>query len=378
MKILHIIPSLAQGGAERLVLDICDELGRRSDCSVRLATLHTGNAYAYTYTEVYPMLLPVQVSLSLSGKNKIESVSLQKLLQEFKPDIVHTHLFEAELAGRAVLRRETAYFSHAHDNIPQLRRIRLSGLLSKRNLTDRYEKKWIEKKYRECRNNFIAISRDTKTYLEKNLPADLRSRVTLLHNAIRYQRFANEQEHRPGTPLRLVNCGSFTVQKNQSLLADIMQHLRHSGIHALLTLAGDGKLKSEVQHKAQALGVDSMMEFAGSVRAMEDVYPRHDIYMHTALHEPFGLVLLEAMAAGLPVIALAGGGIRDVVKDGENGFLISQPDPELFSERVRYLLEHPEVYQAMSNNARQFAAGFDIPLYVNRLMELYREARSKT
>lgn len=373
MNILHIIPSLAKGGAERLTLDICTALKQQPGVNVKLAVLHPENAYASEYADITPEHLPVTVQFSLSGKNRIENAALKQLLETFQPDIIHSHLFEAEIATRTILREGTAYFSHVHDNILQLRPLTAGGIFNRRNITDRYEKYWLEDKYRACHNRFIAISADTRNYMQACLPGSLKQQVVLLPNAIRYHRFYEAQTRTLRTPLRLLNCGSFTPKKNQTLLVDIMKQLRASLPDATITLAGDGALRTEVQQRAMHEGVQQAMLFPGNVHDMPAAYRNHDLYIHTALQEPFGLVLLEAMAAGLPVIALDGGGNRDIVQNGKNGYLILEADPLPFAEKINYLHTHPEVYATMSEYARNFAAAYDISPYTERLMNLYRE-----
>ena len=97
------------------------------------------------------------------------------------------------------------------------------------------------------------------------------------------------------------------------------------------------------------------------------------VYVHTAYYEPFGLVLLEAMAAGLPVISLDGKGNRDLIYDGENGFFIEDRKPAIFAKRIVELKHDTVLWKAFSNSGREFVKKFDIRAYVQKLLDIYKK-----
>ena len=90
--------------------------------------------------------------------------------------------------------------------------------------------------------------------------------------------------------------------------------------------------------------------------------------MHTATYEPLGLVLLEAMAAGLPVISLDGGGNRDLMINGKNGYLIENQDPKEFVDRILEVFQNKEI----SGFTAEFAKQFEIKTYCDKLLEIYQ------
>ena len=97
MNILHIIPNLRKGGAERLVLDICNALQRREDVRVKLITFSATNDYSFLTQKLKWEVVPASVSLSVFGKNERNISALQYAIEQFNPNIIHTHLFEAEI-----------------------------------------------------------------------------------------------------------------------------------------------------------------------------------------------------------------------------------------------------------------------------------------
>ena len=100
LRIIHIIPSLIKGGAERLTLDICIELNKRDDCDVKLITLHPENMFVEQCKGLDVEFCNSYVIPSISKKNQINISELQAAIDRFKPDVIHSHLFEAEIVAR--------------------------------------------------------------------------------------------------------------------------------------------------------------------------------------------------------------------------------------------------------------------------------------
>ena len=97
----------------------------------------------------------------------------------------------------------------------------------------------------------------------------------------------------------------------------------------------------------------------------------HNLYLHTANYEPFGLVLIEAMACGLPVICTDGKGNRDLIKEGVNGFMVWERDPVMLADKIELLLRNDTLRIEMGKKAHAFAQDFGIKKYVDSLVNLY-------
>lgn len=376
MRIAHIIPDLRRGGAERLCLDIVRKLSSVESVQVLLLTLRDLNHYADEYQDVTPLVTGCSVIPSLSGKWTVDIELLNNILREFRPHIIHSHLFEAEVATRFNPVRGVGYFTHCHDNMPQLRRFAPADLLDKRRLTELYERHYLIGRYRGFGNRFIAISADTESYFKENLPQDLASSVHLMHNAIDYGRFSEQRaDTLAGTGrLRLVNVGSFVPKKNQTFLLDVLSELRRSGQDAELLLLGDGPLRPLVMQRAAQMGLSDHVTCPGVVGRVETHLWESHIYVHSATYEPFGLVLLEAMAAGLPVVSLNGKGNVGLVRDGFNGFMPEGQHAERFTQSVLQCISDSATWATMSNNAREFSRSFDMGAYTERLLDLYTQS----
>ncbi len=370
MKILHIIPSLITGGAERLALDICVELNKRDDALVKLIILNNINTFKEYSFVTY---IPASISLSILKKNSSHIEKLQESIDAFKPDIIHSHLFEAEIISRSCYYPKAKWFSHFHDNIPQLRNFGLSTLLNKVSFTTYYEKRYLLNRYKKNGSTqFIAISNDTKSYATKVLPKKYTAHY--LKNAIDFNKFNNTNSFKHTKKLKLINIGSFQAKKNQQFLIDIIYLLKKKNIDFQLTLLGEGKFKLAVEKKIIKLSLEKEVSLMGNVTNVQDFLSEADIYLHSAYYEPFGLVLLEAMAAGLPVITLDGKGNRDIIEEGKNGYMIYEQDAEKFAARIIQLWNDKQKMLEISSYAQQYAKKYDIVNYVDKLLGLYQNA----
>lgn len=372
MNILHIIPSLRKGGAERLVLNICNEISKRSDHSVRLIVFSVQNEYSQLSNPDIVKYINARVVPSITGKATIELDDLLRFITEFKPDVIHSHLFEAEMVSRSVVFPHIKYFSHCHDNMFQLKSFSISDLFSKKRITELYERHLILKQYRKCGNNFIAISQHTMEYSRGNVDSYFHSKIVQLHNAIDYDQFYRPVKNKPD--LHIVNVGSFVLKKNQRFFIPIAQKLKQLDVNFRITLLGNGELFTSIKQEIAANGLNDYFEMPGMVQDVEKYYESASLYVHTATYEPFGLVLLEAMAAGLPVVSLDGGGNREIIVDGENGYLLANQNSDLIVERILQLHKNQTLYMKMANRAQTFAQQFDIKAYVDRLLLLYAQS----
>ena len=376
LRIMQVIPSLLKGGAERLVLDICRQLHNRADVEYLLVTFRDDTAYEFLHQDLHHQIVHAEVMPSITSKGISNIHEFIHVIEKFKPDVIHSHLFEAEMVSREKVFPNVLYVTHLHDNMPQFRNIK-PGMLNKKMITNYYEKRRILKKYKQCRNHFIAISHDTYDYFKECLPTELHQ-ISLMANAIDNSRFS-KLENRPITEkrLELVSTGSLYPKKNQAFLTDVVEMLVKSGIDTHLTLLGEGPERKKIEEKIKQQNLQAHITLKGNVDHVEDYLEDASIYVHAAWYEPYGLALLEAMAAGLPCIALDGKGNRDVMIEGENGYLIPQADLALFADKIKLLLDQEGLYDKISNAARAFAWSKDISKYTEQLLELYKEERQK-
>ena len=240
-------------------------------------------------------------------------------------------------------------------------------------LTNFYEKYYLLKRYKiNGGNHFISISQDTNNFASQVLPK--KYKYHYLKNAINYNKFNNENLKSKKGNLQLINIGSFQAKKNQTFLIDIAQTLKENKIKFHLTLVGDGNLRKAVERKVTDLELENEVSFTGNIPNVQDYLSKSDIYIHSAFYEPFGLVLLEAMASGLPVVTLDGKGNRDIIEEGKNGYMIYEQDAEKFANTIIKLWNNKKKMEEISRYANEYAKQYDIVNYVDKLLLLYQNA----
>lgn len=375
MRIIHIIPSLAIGGAEKMCIDICNTLFDQGHdvLLVRLSTIQEFNEKSFRFSTVV-----IQEKTTLRFMRGMVNVpdEWKTLLEEFDPDVIHSHLFEAEVFSKSIPRPNTAYFTHCHDNMRQFKRgFKASKLLNKKEYVRVYERRFLLNRYRLLgQNHFICISESNKAYFKKNLTKGLA--VFKLPNAIafgNYNRGALSPENQD--VLRLISVGSLTSLKNHHYLVRVGQELCKKSVRVHLDLLGGGPMRTAITTLVQQLSLDNAVSLQGKQINVIPFYQKNHLYVHSAKSEGFGLTQIEAMAAGLPVIALDAGGNRDIVKDGVNGYLLPQDTkPEEFAEKIITVWENKELLTSLQKGAIETAALYDIKPYCTKLVKLYEDA----
>ena len=372
MKILHVIPELNKGGAERLVLDICATLSTSGDHEVRLVTFRQNNAYALISEGLAIECIPSVVVPSLTGKWTIEVSELQAYINDFNPDVVHSHLLEAEMVLSQVDCGKAMRVMHFHDNMPQLATFSWSVCLSKEKFTNWYERKIILKNWNKLQKRCaLTIAEDSFKYARHVLGK--KTPINKLLNGISVKRFATTK---PKTKaLQLCMIGSLVSKKNQRLAIETVNYLHEKGYHFELHFIGDGPLRSELELYRDELNLSHFVHFHGNVDNPEIYLHPSFVYLHTASYEPLGLVLLEAMASGTPVVCTNGRGNKDLITHGFNGFIFDEHEPKMLAEQIITLWENDTLYDEIRQAALDFVKQFAIEDYCRKLVGIYEGNR---
>jgi glycosyltransferase involved in cell wall biosynthesis len=164
----------------------------------------------------------------------------------------------------------------------------------------------------------------------------------------------------------LVTVGRLVARKAVDQSLAMMEAFR--GTDVRLLVMGSGPQGHALRAEARRRGLDGQVRFLGQVddEAKFGVLAMADVYVSTSQHEGFGLVFLEAMACGLPVVCYDHGGQCDFLRDEETGFLVPLNDLGRFTERCRLLVERPDVRRVMGATGRRRAADFYIDQCASR------------
>lgn len=177
-----------------------------------------------------------------------------------------------------------------------------------------------------------------------------------------------KQELCPSCEKVLVHVSNFRPVKNAAQVVEIFHQLRQRGHAIKLLFVGDGPDRMPAEHLARKLGVYSEIRFMGKQEAVEEILSIADVFVMPSGSETFGLAALEAMACGVPVVASNIGGLPELVKDGDTGFLCPLNDIDAFANQIETILLDDDLQHRMGAAARkraveEFATERIIPAY---------------
>lgn len=173
----------------------------------------------------------------------------------------------------------------------------------------------------------------------------------------------------------LLYVGRVALEKNIEFLLTMMPFVLRQTPDAILVIAGEGPAESHLQRKVADMGLHASVKFVGYMRrdgALQDAYRAADLFVFASRTETQGLVLLEALALGTPVVALGIMGTLDVL-DADGGCVIAPDTPSGFAEAVNTVLTHPEQYQQLVNQAPRYADTWTAAQKTQHLLDMYRE-----
>ncbi len=148
----------------------------------------------------------------------------------------------------------------------------------------------------------------------------------------------------------------------------------------LLLIVGDGPFLEQLKKIAQNLKIAKSIIFTGRIPhgKIPAFYQSADIFLFASLTETQGIVILEALACGLPVVVLKDDAFAGVVIDGQNGFLVREQSPKLFAQKITNLLENPSLYKKFSIKAIKTAQNFSERSAAKKLIEIYKSQIGET
>jgi glycosyltransferase involved in cell wall biosynthesis len=341
MKVVHAHRIGGIGGSERHVLTLLPALAERG-VEVAFAGLDFGGAAADPfYDELERSGVPFTRSTSAAG--------LMRALRRYDADLVHTHLVHADVYGALAAGRATLV-STKHNDDPFR-----SGPFSyaERLLTRRAAK-------------VICITESLSRFNRERvgLPAE---KLAVVHYGLDESppAWAPGELELPEGKI-VVAIARLAPQKGLDVAVEAM-----AGLDATLVVLGEGPERERLEVQARANGVRLLLP--GRVGDVASVLRRSDALVHPARWEGFGLALLEAMLAGLPVVATRVSSIPEIVADGETGVLVPPDDPAALRAALERVLADPGDLGA-AGLARAHSE-FSVANMAERTLEVYAVAR---
>lgn len=335
--VAHVITPSRLSGAELYMITLAERLNARGHRNLILCK----HRALPVIEECRARGLDVQ-GVPLYGKlDLLAPRRLARLLIQEGADIVHTHLSSASLWGAFAARR-------AH--LPVLATVQGQNTAL-----------W----YRFA-DLLIANSEAVRQHMiAQSIPPE---RVVVVHNAVdlsAFQRRLSPAQAKRGLgldPQCLVigTAAHLSPKKGHDDLLAAALSIAPRLPHAHFAFLGEGPMRPQLERTARAAGLADRVHFLGFRRDVAAVMSAYDIFALASWWEPFGLVFVEAMALGIPVVTTRGGGAPEVVADGETGLLVPARDPQALADALLRLATDADLRATMSSAASLRAGQFDI------------------
>jgi len=227
-------------------------------------------------------------------------------------------------------------------------------------------------------SKLITVSEFEKRALTTQVPAD---KVVTIYNGIDPGKYKSSPDAafkeslwiKPDAPVVGISAALRKEKAHEVFLRAAKKVLEKRG-DARFLIIGDGVRKQELEAMASGLGIRESCIFTGFVKNIENALSVLDVGVLTSEREGLPLTLLEYMASSKPIIATDVGGVGEVVKDGENGFLVPSGDYNALAGRINALLEDPALASRLGTNGRALLGQkFSEDVMMNRLEALYDE-----
>jgi sugar transferase (PEP-CTERM/EpsH1 system associated) len=353
VKVVHVVLSLEVGGLEMVVLNLV-RLSDRSAFDHAVVCLHGRGGLAPRFEQLG---VPVR---ALEAEDRWQFLRrLSAAFRSLRPHVVHTHnpaphLFGA-LAARLTGAPAVVHTKHGR-NFPTVPRLVLANRFASF-LSDAV----------------VAVSEDAARVAcdVERVPT---RRVRVFPNGVDLARWPVRDTREPTGPPRAVCVARLDPVKDHASLFRAARLVHDAEPSFRLDVVGDGPERPRLEALVRELGLEDTVVFQGHRDDVETALAGADVFVLASTTEGISLTLLEAMAAGLPIVATDVGGNREVVVPGETGWLVPPRSPEALAEALLAAIRgRPRERDYGTAARRRVEALFDLRLMVRRYESLYRE-----
>lgn len=340
MRVAHIMLAKGFGGAERSFVDLCRELGARGH---DILAIGHPRGRALQALQSSPGVSCLGIT-AFGGWDRYAGYRIERALREFKPDIVQAHLARAALLGGRAARS-----------------LAVPALAKTHNLVDL----------------------DYYRYLTALVPTTLaqashlrdhgidRSAITLIPNFSALPAVAEPRPRAPG-PLRVKTLGRYVHKKGFDLLLAATAVLVAQGRALTVTIAGDGSERAVLERYVAAHGLSSVASLPEWVDDAGAFLADADVFVLSSRDEPFGIVLLEAMASGVPIIATPTAGPAEILSP-DTAVVLEDISSAAIAGALAAVQDDPSAAIARAGRALAvFRQRYEAAVVVEQYLALYR------
>ncbi|MBW2440112.1 MAG: glycosyltransferase family 4 protein [Deltaproteobacteria bacterium] len=384
-KILHIITRLDMGGSAQNTLQTCKRLSGKYETILVHGPSHESrmtdlekriiedDVKAVRAQGVKVIALPTMVRSIRPLKDLRALLSLVWLIFKEKPDIVHTHSSKAGILGRLAAKLagvpHIIHTPHGHVFYGHF------GIIASKIFL------WVETIFSKFTDRMVALTDGEKNdYIKLSVCPP--QKLFKIHSGVDLKQYMHSNGNRVEKKRSLGLDQNSTVIgfvgwllpiKGPAYLLKAMAHIWPEHPTASLVMVGKGELDVDLRAQALKINANGRIKFLGWREDIHEILPVFDLLVLPSLNEGMGRVLVEAMAAGKPVVASEVGGIPDLVKHGETGYLVRPADERALANGIKKLLNDPESARQMGQRGKEYCRQFSLEAMIQKLDDLYSE-----
>lgn len=346
MNVLHIINSSGLGGAETIVKEI---LANNKQHKCFCLFKDKNDLFGDFENQVY-------YGLNKKGFYKINIFLFFKLLKTIKKekiDIIHVHLAVSLLYGIFVKIFKPSIFLIYHEHGEIYFNSKFGYFL---------------KIFRNFINIFIAVSDTTKKVLTNSSNIN-ESRIIVIYNFINPEKIGNPHNKiKDGDFFRIGFIGRLTKIKGPDIFIKSLPFL---DFEYKAIVAGDGEMRLMCKDYVAKNNLKDKVSFLGYVKETRDIYNKIDLLVCSSFSESFGVVVVEAQASGVPVVAPNLPAIKEVVTNEQTGLLFKIGNSEDLASKINLIYHDNRLYQLIKNEAFKNSEKYSLKTFLNAITSVY-------
>jgi len=403
MKILYIITQSELGGAQKNVLDLA--VGLKNKHEILVAAGGNGPFFEQLRKNQVPCTRLKYLRRVINPYfDLLGLLEIKKLIQKEEPDILHLHSSKAGILGSLA-----GYFYSGNKND--------RSFTPPNGTQDDYSKRsssstkmkviytvhgavftaafsamtqkiflWLEKYTAKFKDKIICVSaNDKKLWLEYGAATE--NKLVVIHNGIAAEKidFLEKEKAREGLKIQEAR---YKIQTDTKIVGTIANFYPEKGLtylikaakimnknalapEAIFVVIGEGKEREMLEGMIKERNLENRFFLVGALPLAAQYLKAFDVFVLPSIKEGFPYVLLEAMAAGLPIISSLVGGTPEIIKNGEDGFLILSKNPKILAERIADILDNPELAEKLSEKAREKVKEFSVERMIEETEKVY-------
>lgn len=366
IKLIEIIADSSLGGGPRHILDLVKNIDKvifdvYVICPGGYLSAEAKQIKGVTVCNVQ-MLSKFDLVALWNIKKTINKIRAEK--DPFGPLIVHTHGSRAGLLGRIAspVNAKKVYTEHRFDEDFHL----------KNPINE-----WIQKKIIQAQNHrsdlIIAVSRSVRIFLTKNNMAP-EDKIVTIPNGIDLKNADNSRQITAGKNTKapiIGNIGNLNYQKGQIYLIEAMPYILEKYPLAQLEIIGEGEERSALEAEIKRLGLKKSVTLLGHKNIIDKYMKQWSVFALPSVAETFGIVILEAMNMGLPIVASRVGGVSDIIAQRKNGILIEPRNSKQLANSILEVLDHPVLAAKLKREGLERVKDFDWKKIVKKIEKEY-------